>query len=140
MGMLLLLIAAAVPGPAFAQTSSQLTVDPLVDGLAYDGHGGLSAGASSRLLADYKPAVASEILDYLYRPKFGANLHVCKVEIGGDTQSTDGTEASHMHARDDLNCTRGYEVSASCQPLAHCCSQPALRLAALLPCSLRSSG
>jgi len=32
-----------------------------------------------------------------------------KVEIGGDTQSTEGTEASHMHTRDDLNCSRGYE-------------------------------
>ena len=32
-----------------------------------------------------------------------------KVEIGGDSQSTDGTEASHMHARDDLDCNRGYE-------------------------------
>ena len=44
-----------------------------------------------------------------YKPQHGANLHVCKVEIGGDTQSTDGTEPSHMHSRDDLNCTRGYE-------------------------------
>ena len=44
--------------------------------------------------------------------------HICKefdvathnaiqVEIGGDGQSTDGTEASHMHYRDDLNCDRG---------------------------------
>ena len=33
-----------------------------------------------------------------------------KVEIGGDTQSTDGTEASHMHERDDLSCDRGYEL------------------------------
>ena len=32
-----------------------------------------------------------------------------QVEIGGDSQSTDGTEASHMHSRDDLNCNRGYE-------------------------------
>jgi hypothetical protein len=32
-----------------------------------------------------------------------------KVEIGGDCQSTDGTEPSHMHTRDDLSCTRGYE-------------------------------
>ncbi len=45
-----------------------------------------------------------------------ARPHVClthallmKVEIGGDTQSTDGTEPSHMHSRDDLDCERGYE-------------------------------
>jgi hypothetical protein len=32
-----------------------------------------------------------------------------QVEIGGDCQSTDGTEPSHMHERDDLSCNRGYE-------------------------------
>eukprot|EP01047_Picozoa_sp_COSAG01_P020104 COSAG01_NODE_1136_length_11548_cov_30.375404_16_plen_106_part_00 len=73
-------------GSASEQT---ISVDPAGPGLRYDGHGGLSAGASSRLLFDYAPAVRSEILDYLYKPHFGANLHVCKVEIGGDTQSTD---------------------------------------------------
>ena len=34
---------------------------------------------------------------------------VTQVEIGGDCQSTSGTEPSHMHTRDDLDCTRGYE-------------------------------
>ena len=43
------------------------------------------------------------ILDFLFLPHFGASLHVCKVEIGGDTQSTDGTESSHMHSKDDLD-------------------------------------
>ena len=98
-------------GGAALQTTA-LSVDPASAGLLYDGHGGLSAGASSRLLADYQPTVASEILDYLYKPKFGASLPVCKVEIGGDTQSTDGTEASHMHTREDLNCTRGCVLSS----------------------------
>lgn len=32
------------------------------------------------------------------------------MEIGGDTQSTEGTEASHMHNPDDLNFARGYEA------------------------------
>ena len=36
-----------------------------------------------------------------------------QVEIGGDAQSTDGTEASHMHSADDLNYDRGYEWSAT---------------------------
>ena len=31
------------------------------------------------------------------------------LQIGGDAQSTDGSEASIMHTRDDLNCGRGYE-------------------------------
>lgn len=75
----------------------------------FDGHGGLSAGATTRLLIDYKEPYRSQVLDYLFKPNFGASLAVLKVEIGGDTQSTDGTEASHMHSRDDLNCNRGYE-------------------------------
>ena len=92
---------------AAAAADTDVTVDPSGAGLPFDGHGGLSAGASSRLLFDYAEPARGEILDYLYKPKFGANLHICKVEIGGDTQSTDGTEPSHMHTRDDLNCTRG---------------------------------
>ena len=67
-------------------------VDPSAPSLDFDGNGGLSAGASSRLLIDYKEPQRSQVLDYLFKPKFGASLQVCKVEIGGDTQSTDGTE------------------------------------------------
>eukprot|EP00045_Choanoeca_perplexa_P014026 m.162775 g.162775 ORF g.162775 m.162775 type:complete len:791 (-) comp16539_c0_seq8:740-3112(-) len=86
------------------------TVDIITKtGLRYDGHGALSAGASSRLLYDYAEPYRSDILDYLFKPNFGANLHLVKVEIGGDGQSTDGTEASHMHNRDDLSCDRPYE-------------------------------
>ena len=37
-------------------------------------------------------------------------MYVCMLqEIGGDSQSTDGTESSHMHSPDDLNFKRGYE-------------------------------
>ena len=45
----------------------------------------------------------------LFKPNFGASLQILKVEIGGDSQSTDGTESSHMHDADDLDYTRGYE-------------------------------
>jgi hypothetical protein len=47
----------------------------------YDGHGALSAGASSRLLWDYPAQQASEILDYLFKPNFGASLHMLKVRF-----------------------------------------------------------
>jgi len=79
----------------------------------YDGHGGLSAGASSRLLIDYNEPQRSEILDYLWKPNFGASLHMCKIEIGGDTQSTDGTESSYRHYREEkpqCGTNRGYEM------------------------------
>ena len=48
-------------------------------------------------LPSYPADKKSEILDFLFLPNYGASLHVLKVEIGGDAQSTDGAEASHMH-------------------------------------------
>lgn len=79
-------------------------------GRKLDGVGGLSGGGCvSRLLADYSDEQYSEIMDYLFLPGFGASLHILKVEIGGDAQSTDGTEPSHMHSADDENYQRGYE-------------------------------
>ncbi|XP_046334225.2 galactocerebrosidase-like isoform X1 [Haliotis rufescens] len=78
-------------------------------GRTFDGIGGLSAGASSKLLVNYPDEQRSQILDYLFKPKFGASLKILKVEIGGDVQSTDGTEASHMHNSWDENYQRGYE-------------------------------
>lgn len=69
----------------------------------FDGHGGLSAGGSSRLLVDYPEPQRSDILDYLFLPHFGASLAVLKLEIGGDAQSTVGTEPSYRHSRDDQN-------------------------------------
>ncbi|CAF0942938.1 unnamed protein product [Adineta ricciae] len=79
-------------------------------GRTLDGVGGLSGGGCvTRLLQDYNIRSYSEIMDYLFLPGFGASLHILKVEIGGDVQSTDGTEPSHMHTADDENYERGYE-------------------------------
>ena len=75
----------------------------------FDGVGALSAGGSSRFLYDYPEPQRSDILDLLFKPSTAAALHILKVEIGGDAQSTDGSEASHMHTRTDLSCSRGYE-------------------------------
>jgi hypothetical protein len=62
------------------------------------------------LLIDYEDSMRSDILDMLFLPQFGLSLHIIKVEIGGDTNSGDGSEPSHSHSRGDLSCTRGYEV------------------------------
>uniref|UniRef100_A0A4W4G4T7 Galactocerebrosidase n=1 Tax=Electrophorus electricus TaxID=8005 RepID=A0A4W4G4T7_ELEEL len=79
-------------------------------GRRFDGIGGLSGGgATSRLLINYNESYRSQILDYLFKPNFGASLHILKVEIGGDAQTTDGTEPSHMHNENDENYFRGYE-------------------------------
>ncbi|CAE8604721.1 unnamed protein product, partial [Polarella glacialis] len=75
----------------------------------FDGVGALSAGASSRLLWDYDDKARGQILDLLFKPRYGASLQILKVEIGGDTQSTDGAEPSHEHHEGDLDCSRGYE-------------------------------
>ena len=96
--------------PSIALAPHQIgphTIDPSVLDRPFDGHGGLSAGASSRLLYDYEEPYRSDVLDYLYKPNWGAQLTICKVEIGGDVQSTNGAEASHMHTSKDLNYHRG---------------------------------
>jgi galactosylceramidase len=76
----------------------------------YDGVGGLSGGgATSVLLPFYENSVRSDILDFLFKPSFGAALPILKVEIGGDAQSTDGAESSHMHTPYEEDYHRGYE-------------------------------
>ena len=86
-----------------------ITLDASKPGRTFEGIGGVSAGASSRLLIDYPEPQRREILDYLFKPNYGAALQHLKVEIGGDVNSTDGVESSHMHTRADENYQRGYE-------------------------------
>ena len=97
-----------LPGSALAQPIA-ITLDAGKPGRMFEGIGGVSAGASSRLLMDYPEPQRSEILDYLFKPSYGAALQHLKVEIGGDVNSTDGVEPSHMRNRDDENFDRGYE-------------------------------
>lgn len=98
----------AVPSPAQAATS--ITINGSSGGRTFDGVGAVSGGGgNSRLLIDYPEPQRGQILDYLFKPNYGAALQILKVEIGGDTNSTSGSEPSHAHARGDLNCNRGYE-------------------------------
>jgi len=93
----------------------EIYIDGKSVGKTFEGFGALSAGASSRLLYDYPEPYRSDILDYLFKPNFGANLHHLKVEIGGDINSTDGSEPSHAITREEFNnpkpgyFNRGYE-------------------------------
>ena len=103
---LLPLISSNKPAPA---PKTEIKMDGAGKGRIFEGIGGVSAGASSRLLIDYPEPQRSEILDYLFKPKYGASLQHLKVEVGGDTNSTDGSEPSHMHTRTDENYDRGYE-------------------------------
>ncbi|XP_070609976.1 galactocerebrosidase isoform X2 [Erythrolamprus reginae] len=97
-------------GAAAWQSGDYWLDDAVGLGRQFDGIGAVSGGgATSRLLVDYPEPYRSQILDYLFKPNFGASLQLLKVEIGGDAQSTDGTEPSHMHYENDENYFRGYE-------------------------------
>ncbi len=76
----------------------EIFIDGKSPGRTFEGLGALSAGASSRLLWDYPEPYRGEILDLLFKPKFGASLQHLKVEIGGDVNSTDGSEPATRRA------------------------------------------
>lgn len=109
LALLLGLFAFGALGRSALVDAKPIVIDGASPGRVYDGLGGLSAGASSRLLIDYQEPQRSQILDYLFKPNYGASLQICKVEIGGDVNSTDGSEPSHMHTATDQNYHRGYE-------------------------------
>ncbi|MBA2392515.1 MAG: RICIN domain-containing protein [Ktedonobacteraceae bacterium] len=100
------------PPTAHAQSavSTSISLNGSGSGRIFDGIGAISGGGgNSRLLIDYPEPYRSQILDYLFKPGYGANLHILKVEVGGDTNSTDGSESSFMHTPTDTNFNRGYE-------------------------------
>jgi hypothetical protein len=98
-----------VVGLTGCKKGTTIALDGADEGRIYEGIGAASAGASSRLLYDYKEPYRSQILDYLFKPGYGAALQHLKVEIGADANSTDGSEPSSMRTRDDHDYTRGYE-------------------------------
>jgi len=80
-------------------------------GRTFEGVGAVSAGASTRLLFDYAEPYRSDVLDFLFKPGFGAGFQHLKVEIGGGENSTCGSEPSHAVTREELANpkARGYE-------------------------------
>ena len=76
-------IVLAAPFSAALEVDTGIVLNGSTAAWTYNGHGALSAGASSRLLVDYPEPQRSEILDYLFKPNFGASLHQLKFEIGG---------------------------------------------------------
>jgi hypothetical protein len=95
-------------GPAPARASEGISGTSA--GRTFGGIGAISGGGgNSRLLTDYPAAQRQQILDYLFEPGYGADLQILKVEIGGDTNSTDGSESSIEHAAGSINCSNGYE-------------------------------
>ena len=105
--ILLPVASAQTPLPGDALQSISLRGD--AGGRRFDGVGVVDGGgATSVLLKDYPEPQRSQILDLLYKPKFGASVGALLVEIPGDGNSTQGSMPSHMHTPDDLNYHRGY--------------------------------
>ena len=78
-------------------------------GKRFDGIGIVNGGGgTSVLLKDYPEPQRSQILDLVFKPKFGASVSTLLVEIPGDGNSTQGSMPSHMRTRNDLDYTRGY--------------------------------
>src|SRR3974390_1103585 len=100
---------------ALLAAEQEILLDRNTRGRVFEGIGTLSAGASSKLLIDYPEAQRSQILDLLFKPKYGASLQHLKVEIGGDVNSTCGTEPAFAHTREEFanpdasRYKRGYE-------------------------------
>lgn len=107
-----LLVAAFSSASSFAAPGSSgqvVTLKGDAGGKRFDGIGVVNGGgATSVLLKDYPEPQRSQILDLVYKPKFGASVSALLVEIPGDGNSTQGSMPSHMHTRDDLDYGRGY--------------------------------
>ncbi len=103
----------AAPAAAHAALPAISTSIPINDagsGRPFDGVGALSGGGGhSRLRYDYPEPYRSQILDYLFKPGYGADVQILKVEVGGDTNSTDGSESSYMHTATTTEWSNGYE-------------------------------
>jgi hypothetical protein len=116
----------AAPGvrPAHAQAATNITVNASTGSSAtanrvYDGVGGvLAGGANARYLMDYPATERSEILDYLFKPDYGAALQSLKLEVGAGANSTDGSEPSVEPVKGQINCNAGFSLSIGQQAVA----------------------
>jgi hypothetical protein len=100
-------------------TATSITVNGNGGARVYDGLGAiLGGGGNARYLEDYPPAQLSQILDYLFKPGYGASLQLLKLEIGGDGNSSDGAEPSVEHTAGAINCGAGWEFAIARQAMA----------------------
>ena len=103
----------------FTPYRATVVVNGARPGPVFQGIGAISGGGgNSRLLIDYPPRERAQILDYLFKPHYGASLQMLKLEIGGGGFSSDGSEPSVEAAKGQLNCSVGYEFWLAHQALA----------------------
>ena len=101
---------ASATAAAASGVTTLIKIDAADTGRDFGGVGAISGGGgNSRLLVDYPAKQRNQILDYLFKPGYGASLQILKLEIGGDANSTDGSEPSVEHTRGVVDCNAGYE-------------------------------
>jgi Glycosyl hydrolase family 59 len=113
--------AGAGPLPVTAVTVNGAGGDRLYQGVGAV----LGGGGNARYLMDYPAPERGQILDYLFKPGYGAALQLLKLEIGGGADSSDGAEPSVEPARGQVNCDAGYEFAIARQAVAR---NPGIRL------------
>ena len=117
------------PARASQRVTTSITLRGSRTGSEFAGLGAISGGGgNSRLLIEYPRRQRQQILDYLFKPGYGADLQILKIEIGGDSYATDGSEPSVEHANGAINCHAGYEFWLARQAKA---LDPAIKLYAL---------
>ncbi len=127
------LAASASPAAALVRPSgtgplpvTAVTVNGAGGDRLYQGVGAvLGGGGNARYLMDYPEPERGQILDYLFKPGYGAALQLLKLEIGGGANSTDGAEPSVEPVRGQVNCDAGDEFSIARQAVAR---NPGIRL------------
>ena len=77
-----LALLALIASSARAAAGDAIHLSSAAASRSFHGHGALSAGASSRLLHDYEEPMRSDLLDYLFKPQWGAEIQLLKIEIG----------------------------------------------------------
>jgi hypothetical protein len=97
---------------------SSITLDNTALGPVFDGIGVGASEGSSRLLFDYPSNIRDNLIDNMFSPTKGSGVHILKVEIGGDGQSTMGSEPSHQHYLGETPVARGTQLWLAAQAKA----------------------
>ena len=93
------------------QTRVPVCISGKGGGRRWGGIGSAPSNAMGRMLPFYPEPIRNDILDLMFKPNFGMALTHLKVEVGGDNNSTSGTEPSFAHTREEMqhpNFHRGY--------------------------------
>src|SRR5437868_1010836 len=77
---------------AISANAQTIKLNGEAGGKKFDGVGAVSGGgATSVLLKDYPEVQRNQILDLLFKPRFGASMNTLLVEVPGDGNSNQGS-------------------------------------------------